>query len=251
MKIVYISSSEIPSRTANSVHVMKMCSAFSKYVETILFAIKGESKINPYEYYESRRDFDLITVKKAKNFFGSIGYIFKVLSLLEIDKNTLIYGRHRLVIFLLSLRNTNIVYESHEIPIGRVRGWIEGLIFKQKGFEKLIVISNALKSDYLHFFSNLSDHDIVVAHDGADVPSNNRIINSKKDILKVGYVGHLFQGRGIEIIIQLARIFPDICFEVVGGMDRDVKFWKKKVSRITNIKFYGHIAHKDLSKFYH
>ena len=29
MKILYISKSTIPSRTANSVHVMKMCQAFS------------------------------------------------------------------------------------------------------------------------------------------------------------------------------------------------------------------------------
>ena len=29
MKIVYISSSTIPSRAANSIHVMKMCQAFA------------------------------------------------------------------------------------------------------------------------------------------------------------------------------------------------------------------------------
>lgn len=30
MKIVYLSASSIPSRTANSIHVMRMCAAFAK-----------------------------------------------------------------------------------------------------------------------------------------------------------------------------------------------------------------------------
>ena len=47
MKIVYISNSTIPSRAANSIHVMKVCQAFSDLGHEItLFA---SDKKNDYE----------------------------------------------------------------------------------------------------------------------------------------------------------------------------------------------------------
>ena len=35
MKIIYISKSIIPSRSANSIHVMKMCQAFADRADTV------------------------------------------------------------------------------------------------------------------------------------------------------------------------------------------------------------------------
>ena len=46
MKILYISNSIIPSRTANSIHVMKMCQAFADNGhEVILLAPDKKKKI--------------------------------------------------------------------------------------------------------------------------------------------------------------------------------------------------------------
>src|SRR3546814_10326815 len=44
MKIAYLSNSEIPSRAANSVHVMKMCQAFAQNGHRVtLYARKGQA----------------------------------------------------------------------------------------------------------------------------------------------------------------------------------------------------------------
>lgn len=39
--------------------------------------------------------------------------------------------------------------------------------------------------------------------------------HSKK--LNIGYTGHLYQGRGIDIILKIAERYLDINFHIVGG----------------------------------
>lgn len=250
MKIIYISNSLIPSQSANSVHVMKMCSAFSKYIETVLFAVKGDISTDPFIYYGSEKSFSIIRLKKAKNYFGSFKYIISVLSLIKKDDDTIVYGRHTLILLFLSLMHFNVAFEAHAIPGNKFRKLIERIIFKQKKFRKLIVISKALKRDYLQIYTNLKGSDIIVAHDAADMPP----IKTSKEVfhktLRVGYVGHLYQGRGIEIIIQLAKSFPELEFSVVGGLDKDVKFWLSESYGIDNIQFHGHVNHSVLSEYY-
>ena len=62
MKILYISNSIIPSRTANSIHVMKMCQAFADNGhEVVLLAPdkknKDKKKVDVYEYYGVKKNF--------------------------------------------------------------------------------------------------------------------------------------------------------------------------------------------------
>lgn len=48
MKIAYLSSSEIPSRSASSVHVMKMCQAFARNGHDVtLFGLDGSQEDVP------------------------------------------------------------------------------------------------------------------------------------------------------------------------------------------------------------
>ena len=65
MNILYISKSIIPSRTANSINVMKMCQAFADNGhEVVLLApnlkTKYEKNVNDiYEYYGVKKNFEI------------------------------------------------------------------------------------------------------------------------------------------------------------------------------------------------
>jgi len=52
-------------------------------------------------------------------------------------------------------------------------------------------------------------------------------------------VGHLYDGRGIELIFDLAGQMPELDFHLVGGSDEDLLYWQS-VGRKTNIFFHGH-----------
>ena len=51
-------------------------------------------------------------------------------------------------------------------------------------------------------------------------------------------MGHLYQGRGIELIIRLAKAFPSNNFYIVGGAEQHVYTWKKNLD-LKNIFFLG------------
>ena len=40
----------------------------------------------------------------------------------------------------------------------------------------------------------------------------------EQNSLKVGYVGHLYKGRGIETIIECAKQLSNVTFHLVGGI---------------------------------
>ena len=58
----------------------------------------------------------------------------------------------------------------------------------------------------------------------------------------ITYVGHLYEGRGIEIISELSILNSSCDFVVVGGNDDDIERWKSKVN-VKNLHFLGHLSH--------
>ena len=80
MKIVYISNSIIPSRTANSIHVMKMCQAFADNGHEVVLLAPNRYKEyengvdDVYEYYGVRKNFEIrklpyIYIRILRNFY--------------------------------------------------------------------------------------------------------------------------------------------------------------------------------------
>ena len=58
-------------------------------------------------------------------------------------------------------------------------------------------------------------------------------------ILKAGYVGHLYRGRGVELIAKLAERCSWAEFHVIGGMQKDIDEWRGRCAGIANIVFHG------------
>lgn len=250
MKVKYISTSILPSRFANSVHVMKMCNAFSRISEVELFAIEGDDSADIYKTYSVERNFSIRKFKKGRSRSAALMYIFNVFSAIKREPDTLIYGRHLLSLLLLSLKGMPFVYEAHSLPSSSVRKAMERVLFSLPNFKKLVVISEALKEDYLSEVSALGKQDILIAHDGADIPPEIAAVESSSERLKVGYIGQLYQGRGVELIVELASSMPNIDVVVIGGMDSDISYWKAQTINLGNIEFKGHMSHRELSQYY-
>ncbi|WP_345853971.1 glycosyltransferase family 4 protein [Shewanella algae] len=250
MKVKYISSSILPSRFANSVHVMKMCNAFSKVSDVELFAVEGDNFGDIYKIYSVGRNFSVRTFRKGKSRLSSLAYVFKVFAAIKREPDTVVYGRHLLSLLILSLKRMPLVYEAHSLPTSSMRTGLEKLLFRLPNFEKLVVISEALKKDYLSEISVLGCKDILVAHDGADIPSDITTKTDRTARLKVGYIGQLYQGRGINLIIDIAKSMPKIDFVIIGGMENDISYWKSQTINLTNIDFKGHMSQRELSLYY-
>jgi len=260
MRILYISKSIIPSRSANSIHVMKMCQAFTDNGhEVILLAPNLKDQYerdigDNYNYYGVRKNFKIKKLWHPNLKGGAFLYSLAIFFYLLINKRfDLVYGRFLHGIYLATLLKNKVIYESHAPSFDKKnhRLIVFKKLIKSKYFKKMVVISEALKNMYLDK-GYLNDSKIQVAHDGADEVSNfnqtNNLLGLKGN-LKVGYVGHLYKGKGMEVVASIAnKLDDDIEIHIIGGLEKDIQFWKNKI-KSKNIYFYGFIPHKEVSNY--
>ena len=259
MKILYISNSIIPSRTANSIHVMKMCQAFADNGHEVTLVAPDnkkhyEKKVDDiFNFYGVRKNFEIkkLFISQIKgSFFYTISIFFFLIFNRKFD---IVYGRFLHGCYLASIFKNFVVFEAHA-PMFEEKLFSRRIFYKliqSRYFKKLVVISESLKKMYLEQ-GNLNNDLIKVVHDGADEVKN---FNKKADLLgdkkslKVGYVGHLYVGKGLEVIDSIAeKVSSDIEFHIIGGTEKDIKIWREKI-KSKNVYFYGYVAHEKVSNY--
>ena len=120
MKILYISKSVIPSRSANSIHVMKMCNAFANSGHEVVLlapdiANKYEKNVNNiYDYYAVKNNFKVIKLFHPNFKGGAFLYAISIALYLLFNKSfDLIYGRFLHGVYLASYLKNKVIYETH------------------------------------------------------------------------------------------------------------------------------------------
>ncbi|MEW5785457.1 MAG: glycosyltransferase family 4 protein [Bacillota bacterium] len=259
MHIVYLSRSLLPSKTANSVHVMKMCQAISNNGHTVnlVASMLEKHPISYYhDYYGVKNCFEINALKgRSDKFTGLLLYLFNFfLYIKKIKPPDLFYGRDLFTLAITALTfNVPFYFEAHKPPTSFVHKLLTGLLIKNKNLVKLIVITNPLKEEYLRLYPGLINKEILVSPDGADIPinycPNNAAIATGEKIV-IGYVGHLYSGRGMNIIHALARELPQYEFHIIGGNEKDVAYWQNICLSLDNIHFKGFVPHGELYRYY-
>ncbi|WHH58360.1 glycosyltransferase family 4 protein [Petroclostridium sp. X23] len=248
MEIEYLSNSIIPSRSANSIHVMKMCQAFANNGHKVVLHadLSKEQITDVYAYYGVKKCFK---IKKRK--FGDIKDIKKSYKKIP----DLFYARDLNDLLKVAPLKRPLILEVHRpLESKRDRERISKL-FSYKNFKRLIAISDALRLEYLRQFPDLKAKTIQVAPDGADLPEKSDYSDIAIKTLgrgtnpKVGYIGHLYPGKGMEMIVQIAARLPNIDFHIVGGIKEDIQYWRKNTNS-QNIYFYGFVPHGQLTAYY-
>ncbi len=124
------------------------------------------------------------------------------------------------------------------------------------------MISQKLKDLLLDIHPYLSSIIIEVHHDAVDIErfANANLDHAKKKVeLKLNpdrkvvmYVGHLYKGRGIELIEQLAQALPEIDFIIIGGTEKDLIYRKTQSLQMgtSNLVYYGFIPNAQLQHYY-
>lgn len=248
MKIVYYSTSDLSSRSANSIHVMKMCQAFAKLGHDVILFAPSENVFSLegiYDKYGVKNNFRIELIKKSKRRFWQIRYSIEGSIILRKIAPDIVYGRAFLGCILSSFKYLTS-WESH----AKINHLIKSILLKyvmifNKKFRGIVVISENLRKEYLRYYKSSK---IFTAHDGADLFSENeRIYISNKNI-NIGYIGHLYNGKGMEVISELIKS-TDYTYHIVGGAEKDINFWKSQLASYANVIFYGYVPHKDTQKY--
>lgn len=234
----------MPSRYANSVHVMKMCAALSRgNFETRLLAMKG-GETDVFNFYNVEKTFHVDLVSSFKNgIIRALNYNFVCLRKMFSHKGY-VYLRYFYPLVGCLLLRKKVIIEFHNIPSGRFSKWILTKLFKSSSFVCAVFITHRLKDYYLNCFS-IDKSKCLVLPDCCDIPKENNMIVKPFDI---GYVGHLYEGRGFELVIEVAKRLPNSNFHIIGGRDEDIS--KFKAIAPINIIFYGFVDQSKLIELY-
>lgn len=246
MKILYLSGFPIPSRAAHAVHAMKMCQALAKNGhEVTLFAYgrEHEGTEDLHEYYGVQKIFSVKLMPRV-GIGGatllSLPRLYRELRARE-RRDTLAYARSIYGVSLAARMGFRTIYEAHAPPPHVLIHRLEKRLFAREEFQKLVVISESLKRIYLSTYTGIRR--LEVCHDAADIPPAGAgpayAWPGRPPRLQVGYVGHLYRGRGIDLILGCARRLPDHDFHIVGGTEPDLQHWRPQGG--VNVHFHGFV----------
>ena len=254
MRIHYLSSSIVPSKSANSIHVVKMVAAMAEAGHEVVlharvppdglgspesvrhrYGVEAPFAIEWHRWWPVRGVGGLLYGESVRRHVASRRR--------EID---LLYGRDLYSLHRCRGLGVPIRYECHVLPGSRVRQRLERQLVHSSSFERLVVISKALEQAYTEGVPELGATDVVIAHDGADEPVTEHLPGrGVGNAIRVGYVGHLHPGKGAEMVPELARRLPEMQFEIVGGQDDVVREWRVR-HRIDNLLLRGWVDPKDV-----
>ena len=263
MRIGYFAKTRLPSSAANTIQTMEMCAAFSDLGHSVTLFVVSETECqistdDVFHQYDLASTFQITYLKIPQSRANRIAYLWSVLAAIGKIRKTLrtheidlVYARDVLACLVAARSGLPTVFESHA-PVWE--GLVEGLCFKRllqnQKFRRLVVISEALKQVYECRFPGIGKR-CTVAPDGARKPETvKQFATLRGDVsaLKVGYVGHLYQGKGMEIISALGKRMPSTEFHIVGGNPEDIDLWKRNAS--DNVFFYGLVPRQELAEYF-
>jgi glycosyltransferase involved in cell wall biosynthesis len=261
MIVACISASKVPSTTANSIQVMKTCQAISQlghevhlYVPTTghpenldsLWTYYGLSNRFGIEWLASRSalrryDFAAEAVRQARRIKAQIAYVWPI----------------QAGIFSL-LAGIPVIMELNGPPEGTFGPTLFRIFMKLRGKKRLLPITHALADQLGRRYSVDTKNAalVQVSPNGVDLeryanlpePASARAQLGLPPALTVGYTGHLYPGRGMGMLVELAQRFPQLSFLWVGGNELDVNAWRDQLFKkgITNVTLTGFVENNQL-----
>ena len=238
MKIVYIAETSLTNNSAYTHHVIKMCDAFSQLNQDVVLYIPKLHKNVKFDDIEKK--YLLLSKKKFKikslinfkltNFFFKIFFLLQVLKNISKDKPNVILTRSFISSIILSSFKIKHMLEIHS----EFQSFTKFLMIHLNFINSSYISKKILISESLNKIFKFNKNEYIVLHDGVDV-KNFSGFSEKSNIKKVSYVGSFYKGRGIELILYLAKKFPNLMFELYGQANNNFK------TDLKNVKIYDYV----------
>ena len=282
MNIVCISASQVPSDAANSIQVMKACQSLAQLGHRLrllvpepagkkrpahptnqqLAAFYGLQTSFPVEWlpterYMKKYDFCMSAARQARAYSADLVYVWPL-------QAAVFAARHQVPVML----------EMHGPPEGKLGPLLFSLLLWLPTKKRILPITgalanilgefsldwrNALKQRPAPGLSTLTikpNLSFTLSPNGVDLerfhglpePAQARTELGLPDGFTAGYTGHLYPGRGMGLLVELARRFPRINFLWVGGKPEDVSGWKVKLQaeNLSNVTLTGFVDNSRL-----
>jgi len=262
MRLVYISNSPVPSRTANSVHVMYMCQALAREgFETVLIARRSRelpAVTDDFSFYGVEPTFELVKLRRYRG-LGPLYSLSAARTARRLSPDA-IYGRDPLGVYWAARSGCPAALDMHDPPRGRLARWAVARLARLDNFKGLTVTSNTLKRIVLEQHHGIvREGALTVAPNGVDLerfaemPGREEARSSlglPAEAFVAGYIGQLYEGRGAETLLAAASRLPEVVFLLVGGDPADAERLRAQVKGQDNVRFTGHVPRSSLAPYW-
>ncbi len=257
MKIALITNSRIPSLTANSIQAMKVAQALMQLGHEIrMFApaeVEPATRESLPAHYGLHFAPDLKLIPSIR-LFKRLDFVVLAQNAAEKFGAELIYTwLPQSAVFAL-MRTDPVVLEMHADVAGNGAWWLQEF-WKRPGRKVMTVTTSALRNALERSTSLQFENDaLLVAPNGVELekyvglpnPDEARHQLNLPEGLTVGFTGHIYPGRGADLLFELAKQMPLVNFLWVGGMPELVDFWRGKLTeaKMTNVTMTGFVKHE-------
>ena len=262
MIIHYISPSILPSRSANAVHVAKQCDALAKCCDEVRCYARRSISASAAADQRIKVEYGLTSpnliwkthffpYSRATNLVIALHACLMIL----IAKQGYVLSRNLYASFIWGvLFSRKLVFETHQLEPGIGR-WMQRKLIRRSNVTTIVISKKLEKILEEYHCTRISK--CVVLHDAAS-DAQRSDSQMKADVLMqslkidkgewrsiCGYFGHLYSGRGIEVIIAMAAEAPDDLFLVVGGAQSDIDRLRAEHQNAKNLKILGFMPHNE------
>lgn len=248
---------------------MKMCSAFVEAgIDTVMVApkyfstYKNLKKVgsNLWEFYSVPNNFNIEWMPFYYPFprLRKIAHSLVTKIYANLNNIDFVYTRSEWVAALLAKQGIPTILELHQHIKSLGISLAAKVAKENSNLLAVVCISKALAEAVVDW--GFPEDKVFVASDGVDLERftpNIDIIEAKKllgispDTQVLGYVGHLYKGRGIDTIIEVAKLRPETYFLIVGGREKEITYWKNLLisNELNNVNIVGNKPNQELPNY--
>lgn len=159
------------------------------------------------------------------------------------DERSLVYLRYARALPQLRLKKVPTILELHSQLSPRDMTFVANSL-ADGHLLGLVTITHSLREHICRDAPLAPFRDrILVASDAVDLSRFPTLSAPQSlDLGRAGYIGSLYAGKGMEVIVKLARHLPKLPIDVYGGNRRDRRKWTPQLAGIPGVRLHGPIA---------
>ena len=261
-RIVYIHIGTFPSNQVHTIQVMRMCEGLQQAGYTPILIGRatpspGKDLDEPkslFEYYgiDTPFDFELLRLPEFETWpqpLRVISFFLCALYLVLFARKyqpDAVYTRDPYTALIATLLQIPLIMEEHAPPLRSSQLWLRRRYYSSRVLLAVVLISQALKEMYVAMgLLSGCQTPAIVAHDAASHSQIRPIMPAITgpdilDTIRVGYIGSLLPGRGIDLILAVAQELPEFEFRIVGGKPAEIG--RLAGSAPANVAWSGFVA---------
>ena len=224
MKVFYISQCGFPSSAAQSVYDMCVCETFADQGYDTTLIIKNNFWERPpenfsgdvWDFYGVKRNF------KIKRIFGLPRFTswFQHKALKHVSsKDSFVFTQNVTTAVAAVRANRSVVLDRHGLLSPK-----EEQLLKEHVLSPYLLgvcaVTQTIRQDYIRRIPQIADKIIALPNGVRNQAYAKAAIEaelSERKKVIAGYLGSFHRGKGIEVILKIAELCPDISFHIYGG----------------------------------